>query len=67
MTGVQTCALPIWETADPVEVAFLDGLIALSGEDDPERAIRAFDRFLELAPDDPRAPMVHGLRDEEGR
>jgi tetratricopeptide (TPR) repeat protein len=52
------------ETADPVEVAFLDGLIAIGGEDDPERAIAAFDRFLELAPDDPRAPMVRGLRAE---
>lgn len=52
------------ETADPVEVAFFDGLIALGGEDDPERAIAAFDRFLELAPDDPRAAMVRGLRAE---
>jgi cytochrome c-type biogenesis protein CcmH/NrfG len=51
-------------TADPVELAFFDGLIALNGEDDPERAIGAFDRFLELAPDDPRAPMVRGLRAE---
>jgi len=50
------------ETADPVEVAFFDGLIALSGESDPERARAAFDRFLELAPDDPRAEMVRGLR-----
>ena len=51
-------------TADPAEVAFFDGLIALRGEDDPARAREAFDRFLELAPDDPRAPMVRGLRDE---
>ena len=51
-------------TADPVELAFFDGLIALNGEDDPERAIAAFDRFVELAPDDPRAPMVRGLRAE---
>ena len=50
------------ETADPVEVAFFDGLIALSGENDPERARAAFDRFLELAPDDPRAEMIRGLR-----
>ena len=42
-------------TADPVEVAFLDGLIALRGEGDEDRAAAAFDRFLELAPDDPRA------------
>ena len=52
------------ETADPVELAFLDGLVALRLEDDPARAAAAFDRFLELAPDDPRATMVRGLRDE---
>jgi tetratricopeptide (TPR) repeat protein len=51
-------------TADPVEVAFFDGLIALRGENDPDGAREAFDRFLELAPDDPRAPMIRGLRDE---
>jgi tetratricopeptide (TPR) repeat protein len=51
-------------TADRVEVAFFDGLIALRGEDDPAAAVDAFDRFLELAPDDPRAAMVRGLRDE---
>lgn len=51
---------------DPVEVAFFDGLIALRGERDPERAAAAFERFLELAPDDPRAGMVRGLRDEAG-
>jgi tetratricopeptide (TPR) repeat protein len=50
--------------ADPVEAAFFDGLIALRGEDDPAAAADAFDRFLELAPDDPRAGMVRGLRDE---
>ena len=52
------------ETADPIEVAFFDGLIALRGENDPESAVVAFDRFLELAPDDPRAGMIRGLRDE---
>jgi tetratricopeptide (TPR) repeat protein len=51
-------------SADPVEVAFFDGLIALRGENDPEAALAAFDRFLELAPDDPRAGMIQGLRDE---
>jgi hypothetical protein len=50
--------------ADPVELAFFDGLIALRGENDPSGALEAFDRFLELAPDDPRAGMVRGLRDE---
>ena len=51
------------EAADPVELAFFDGLIARR-EGDAERAIAAFDRFLELAPDDPRAEMIAGLRDE---
>ncbi len=51
------------ESADPVELAFLDGIIA-RGEGDAEAARAAFDRFLELAPDDPRAGMVRGLRDE---
>lgn len=54
-------------SADPVEVAFFDGLIALRGENDPEVALAAFDRFLELAPDDPRAAMIRGLRDEASR
>ena len=54
-------------SADPVEVAFLDGLIALRGEGNEERAAAAFDRFLELAPDDPRADMVRGLRDDVTR
>jgi hypothetical protein len=48
-------------TADPAEVAFYDGFIALRGEGDPAAAAEAFDRFLELAPDDPRAAMVRGL------
>lgn len=52
------------ESADPVEVAFLDGLIALRGEGDSEAARAAFDRFLDLAPDDPRATMVESLRDQ---
>lgn len=50
-------------TADPVEVAFFDGLIARA-ENDLEAAVAAFERFLELAPNDPRAGMVRGLRDE---
>lgn len=52
------------DSADPVEVAFFEGLIALRGDGDAEAARAAFDRFLELAPDDPRAGMVRGLRDE---
>lgn len=51
-------------TADPTELAFFDGLIALRGENDPDRAVDAFERFLQLAPEDPRAPMIRGLRDE---
>jgi cytochrome c-type biogenesis protein CcmI len=51
-------------SADPVEVAFLDGLIALRGEGDEARAVAAFDTFLELARDDPRATMIRSLRDE---
>jgi Flp pilus assembly protein TadD len=51
------------ETADPVEEAFFDGLIARA-EGDGAAAAVAFDRFLELAPDDARAGMVRGLRDE---
>jgi tetratricopeptide (TPR) repeat protein len=51
-------------TVDPVELAFLDGLVALRGERDLAAARTAFDRFLELAPDDPRAPMIRGLREE---
>jgi Flp pilus assembly protein TadD len=42
---------------------FFDGLIARA-EGDVERALDAFDRFLELAPDDPRAEMIEGLREE---
>lgn len=50
--------------ADPVELAFFDGLIALRGESDAAAALEAFERFLELAPDDARAGMLRGLRDE---
>jgi tetratricopeptide (TPR) repeat protein len=52
------------DSADPVELAFFDGLIALRGENDPDRAAAAIDRFLQLAPEDPRATMIRGLRDE---
>ena len=52
------------DESDPVEVAFFDGLIALRAEDDAAAALAAFDRFLELAPEDPRAGMIRGLRDE---
>jgi len=52
------------DAADEVELAFFEGLIALRGEQDTDAARNAFDRFLDLAPDDPRAGMVRGLRDE---
>jgi cytochrome c-type biogenesis protein CcmH/NrfG len=49
------------EDDDP-DLPFFAGLIALRGDDDPAEAIRQFDAFLELAPDDPRAAMIEGLR-----
>jgi regulator of sirC expression with transglutaminase-like and TPR domain len=51
------------ESADPVEVAFLEGLVALREADDA-KAADALGRFLELAPDDPRAEMVRALRND---
>lgn len=47
---------------DEADIPFFRGLIALRGDQDPAEAVRQFDRFLELAPDDPRAPMIRGLR-----
>lgn len=55
------------ESPSPVELAFLDGLIALRGENDARRALAAFDEFLSRAPDDPRASMVRELREEAAR
>jgi cytochrome c-type biogenesis protein CcmI len=49
---------------DPADVAFFRGLIALNGDGDPAAAVEHFDRFLELAPDDQRAPMVRALREQ---
>jgi tetratricopeptide (TPR) repeat protein len=51
--------------ADPDEpdIPFYRGLIALR-QGDKDTAVREFDRFLELAPDDGRAPMVSSLRAE---
>ncbi|MDH4335120.1 MAG: tetratricopeptide repeat protein [Chloroflexota bacterium] len=48
---------------DAPDVPFFLGLIALRGGDATE-AIEQFDRFLELAPDDDRAPMIRSLRAE---
>jgi tetratricopeptide (TPR) repeat protein len=49
--------------ADP-DIPFFRGLIARATGDSQE-AVRQFDRFLDIAPDDARATMVKGLRDEE--
>jgi regulator of sirC expression with transglutaminase-like and TPR domain len=48
---------------DDREIPFFRGLIA-RGLGETEEAVRQFDRFLAIAPDDPRATMVRGLRDE---
>ena len=45
-------------TADPVEVAFFDGLIALRGENDAAAALDAFERFLAAGAG--RRPGRHG-------
>lgn len=47
---------------DEPDVPFFAGLIALRGDGDRVEAIRQFDRFLRLAPDDPRGTMVRALR-----
>jgi tetratricopeptide (TPR) repeat protein len=49
---------------DDADIPFFSGLIA-RGVGDTDEAIRQFDRFLSIAPDDPRATMVKGLRDQE--
>jgi regulator of sirC expression with transglutaminase-like and TPR domain len=48
---------------DDPDIAFFRGLVA-RGTGDDEEAVRQFDRFLEIAPDDPRAQMIRGLRDD---
>jgi tetratricopeptide (TPR) repeat protein len=48
---------------DDPDIPFFRGLIA-RGTGDEEEAVRHFDRFLEIAPDDPRAEMIQGLRNE---
>lgn len=49
---------------DEADIPFFRGLLALRGDGDAEEALRQFDLFLELAPDDPRAPMIRSLRGE---
>lgn len=48
---------------DDADIPFFRGLIARGTGDDDE-AVRQFDRFLEIAPEDPRAEMIRGLRDD---
>ncbi len=49
--------------ADEPDIPFYRGLIALRSGDNAT-AVREFDRFLEVAPDDGRATMVSSLRAE---
>jgi tetratricopeptide (TPR) repeat protein len=49
---------------DEPDIPFFRGLIAFRGNGDLPEAVRQFDRFLELAPDDPRASMIRSLRAE---
>jgi tetratricopeptide (TPR) repeat protein len=48
---------------DDPDIPFFRGLVARGSGDEPE-AVRQFDRFLEIAPNDPRAEMIRGLRDD---
>ena len=48
---------------DDPDIPFFRGLIARGAGDDAE-AVHQFDRFLEIAPGDPRAEMIRGLRDD---
>jgi cytochrome c-type biogenesis protein CcmH/NrfG len=50
--------------ADEPDIPFFRGLLALRADDDPAEAVKQFDRFLELAPDDGRVPMVTTLREQ---
>jgi cytochrome c-type biogenesis protein CcmH/NrfG len=49
---------------DEADIPFFRGLLALRADEDAAGALREFDRFLELAPDDPRAAMIRSLRAE---
>ncbi len=49
---------------DEPDIPFFRGLVALRADDDPAEAVRQFDRFLELAPDDGRVQMVTTLREQ---
>lgn len=49
--------------SDEPDIPFFRGLIALRADGDEAEAVRQFDRFLEMAPHDPRAAMVLSLRE----
>lgn len=49
---------------DEADIPFFAGLLALRADEDVAEAVRQFDRFLKLAPDDPRAAMIRSLRAE---
>jgi len=46
---------------DDPDIPFFRGLVA-RGNGNNDEAVRQFNRFLQLAPDDPRADMIRGLR-----
>jgi cytochrome c-type biogenesis protein CcmI len=49
---------------DEPDIPFFRGLLALRADGDEAEAVRQFDRFLDLAPHDPRAGMVLSLREQ---
>jgi cytochrome c-type biogenesis protein CcmI len=49
---------------DEPDIPFFRGLLALRADGDEAGAVRHFDRFLQLAPHDPRAAMVLSLREQ---
>ena len=49
---------------DEADIPFFRGLVALRGAKDAAEALRQFDLFLALAPNDARAPMIRSLRAE---
>ncbi len=50
--------------SDDPDIPFFRGVEALRGSGDTAEAIRQFDRFLAIAPDDPRTTMIESLRAE---
>jgi tetratricopeptide (TPR) repeat protein len=62
--GAALNAYAAFAAANEPDIPFFRGLIALRGAGDLREALRQFDRFLELAPTDPRASMIRSLRAE---